>query len=496
VEICRRLDGIPLAIELAAARVHALSVESIARRLDDRFRLLTNGDRTVLPRQQTLRALIDWSYDLLTPAERILLRRLAVFAGGWTLEAAEAVCAGGEIDRMDVLDVLAALVEKSLVGTGADSGRYSLLETVRRYAEERLSESGDGAATRTRHLEFYVRIAEGVRPALTGPDQAAWLLRLDLERENLLAAYAWCDEAENGGELGLKLVYGVQPYLLRRGILEVGLRVIAEALRRPGAQARNLARCKALFAGGWQSYYMGQYKGASTYLEESLSIAREIRDQAMVAIVLQPLGMASLGEGDPARARRYLEEALLLARESGNKRQIAAELNALAQLDRLEGKLDLAEPLYADVLALARELGDRESISFALLNLAMVSIGRRSATPARRLLLEALAIAQDIGSTPGIQSVLEVAAGLAALNEDWERAALFFGAAEAHAAQTGLRSDPADEAFLAPLVRQTQAALDASAFAAAEASGRALASAAAIERVRAWLEAPSAAQVA
>jgi predicted ATPase/class 3 adenylate cyclase len=490
VEICRHLDGIPLAIELASARVRALSVKNIAARLNDRFRLLTSGDRTALPRQQTLRALIDWSYDLLTPGERILLRRLAVFAGGWTLEAAEVVGAGGEIHRTDVLDILASLVEKSLVGTGADGGRYSLLETVRQYAQERLNESGDGDATRTRHLEFYLDIAEGVKAGLNGPDQRTWLLRLDLERENLLAAHAWCNSAERGGELGLKLVHGLQPYLLRRGALELGQRAIAEALLRPGAEVHNLVRCKALFAGGWQSYYMGRYKDASAYLEESLSIAREISDKPMVAIVLQPLGMAALGEGDPARARRHLEEALVLARENGNKRQIAAALNALAQLTRLEGNLEQAEPLYANVLALARELGDRESIAFALLNLAMASIGRRCADSARQLLLEALAIADDIGSMPAKQSVLEVSSGLGALNEDWERAALLFGAAEAQAAQTGLHRDPVDEAFLAPLVDRVRASVGASRFSAAEALGRSLTYDAALGTVRAWLELP------
>jgi predicted ATPase len=160
VEICQRLDGIPLALELAAARARALSIERIAERVNDRFRLLTTGDRTALPRQQTLRAMIDWSFDLLTDREKTVFRRLAVFAGGWTLEAAEVVASGGDVDESDVLDLLAGLVDKSLVMVPAEGGRYGLLETVRQYADERLKEFGEGEEVRRRHLDFYLAFAE------------------------------------------------------------------------------------------------------------------------------------------------------------------------------------------------------------------------------------------------------------------------------------------------------------------------------------------------
>ena len=198
VDICHRLDGIPLAIELAAARVRALSVQSIAERLSDRFRLLTGGDRTALPRQRTLRALIDWSYDLLTPDESALFRRSAVFAGSFTLEAVEAVGAGGEIEVAGVLDLLSRLVEKSLVALDLDSARYRLLDTVRQYASERLAESDDADDAQVRHLDFYLALAEQARPLLVGPQQASWLARLDSERENLLSAHARCHHVENG----------------------------------------------------------------------------------------------------------------------------------------------------------------------------------------------------------------------------------------------------------------------------------------------------------
>jgi predicted ATPase/class 3 adenylate cyclase len=487
-DICRRLDGIPLALELAAARVRALSVENIAARLNDRFALLVGGDRTALPRQQTLRALIDWSHELLTDRERVLFRRLAVFAGGWTLDAAEALGAAGDDDVGDVLVVLSQLVEKSLVTLEPESGRYRLLETMRQYAQERLAESGDEVAARTGHLGYFLALAETAKPELVGPNQGVWLSRLDLERENILSAHAWCDRADGGAEPGLRLASAVKRYWLNRGLMDLGHRVTVEALARAGAQKRNLARCRGLFDSGQVGYFMGRYVEAQQYLEESLAIAREIEDRAMVAMVLQPLGMACLGRGDSANARRYLEEALALAEEQGDRRQIAAALNALAQFHRLEGRLDRAEPLYRKVLELARALGDRESIAIGLLNLAMASIGRGAGSRVSEMLIEVLAIAEEIGSKPAGQSALEVSAGLAALREDWERAARFYGVAEEQARKTGLRRDPADEAFVAPLIARARDVLGTAAFSAAEASGRALPYGEAMAQARRWLE--------
>ncbi|MBA3505009.1 MAG: tetratricopeptide repeat protein, partial [Betaproteobacteria bacterium] len=492
--VCHRLDGIPLALELAAARVRTMSVDNIAARLSDRFRLLTGGDRTALPRQQTLRASIDWSYELLAESERALLRRLAVFAGGWTLDAVEAVGAGGDLDANDVLDLLTHLVEKSLVVAEAEGERYRLLETVRLYAQERLNESGEGDATRTRHLAYYLAFAERARPELMGPKQGWWLARLDLERENILAAHVWCDRAEDGAERGLRLVYLAKPYWLNRGLLGLGQRVTVEALARLGADERSLARCRGLSDAGQLSYFMGRYAEAKEYLEESLAIAREIGDKKRVAAVLQPLGMASLGQGDLAAALVHLREALALAQELGNTREFAAALNALAQLHRVKEELDAAQPLYETFLALAREMGDRDSIAIGLLNLAMVSIGRGSGEHAQEMLLDVLSIAEEIGSKPAGQGVLEVSAGLGALREEWERAAFFFGAAEAQTGQTGLHRDPADEAFLTPLIAKARDALGAAAFAAAVEAGRARCYEQAMAEVRTWLENPVFAQ--
>src|SRR3984893_6200451 len=488
VGICHRLDGIPLALELAAARVRALSVDEIAARLNDRFHLLTGGDRTALPRQQTLRASIDWSYNLLTKQERALFRALSVFANGWTLEAAEAVGTAETGSDVEILDLLTNLVEKSLVISDTEDGRYRLLETVRQYALDRLRKSPEKAPVCDRHLNFYLTLAEQARPELVGPNQGVWLKRLDIERENFLAASTWCGSAENGADLGLKLAHALKRYWLNRGLLGLGYRICVDALGRSNAGERNAARCQALFNAGQLALAMGRYREALEHLVECLSVGREIEHQVMVAAVLQPLGLASVGLGDTSSARGYFQDAYALAQQLGDKRQVAAAINALAQLDRLQGNLDSAESLYEKALQLAREVGDREIIAVALLNLAMVSIGRASEDSARAMLLEVLAIADESGFKPAGQSALEVCAGLGAVCKDWEWAARFFGAAEAQIGETGLHRDPADESFLVPLIAKVREALGPQAYTAAEAAGRCLSYEAALVSARKWLE--------
>ena len=487
VDICRRLDGIPLAIELAAARVRALPVETIDTRLSDRFRLLAGGDQTARPRQQTLRALIDWSYDLLTDPEKVLLRRLSVFAGGWTLETAEAVCTGDGLDETDVLELLTHLVDKSLVAIDADGSRYRLLETVREYARGKLDASGEADAVRLKHLDYFVRFAETARGSFNGHQRAFWLNGMDLERENVLAAHAWSANTTGGGERALQLVYALGSYWFIRGQSGLLMRLATETLARPDAQQRTLARFQALCDLGQHCCFMGLYEQAQPRLEEALGIARELGDDALVEHVLQPLGIAAAWRNDVPSARKYLEEAASLARNIGNERELAAALNGLAQLHRVEGELDKAESLYEQAVQLLRKIGDRESVAITLLNLAMVSIGREHAERASRMLKEVLDIAIETGSKPVGQSALDVSAGLGASRAELERAARFYGAAQSQIDETGIQRDPTDEAFLMPLIRRARQGLGDDAFTQAERAGRSLSYEQGIDEARAWL---------
>ena len=486
--ICRRLDGIPLAIELAAARVRALSVENIAARLNDRFHLLTQGDRNALPRQQTLRAMIDWSHDLLSEPERVLYRRLSVFAGGWTLEAAEAVGAGYPSEARDVPDLLSRLVERSMVEAEVGGRRYRLLQSVRQHAQERLDDSGEGDATCERHLSFYLALAEAASAQLSGPDQAQWLERLDPEQENFLTAHRWCDRSAQGAEAGLRMMFALKLYLFNRGLLAPLRWGTQDALARPGAQARTIIRCRALHTAGQVGFLMGRFEEAHSQLEEALGIAHELGDSGRAASILQFLGMTCVGRDDRLAARRYLEQALALTQQHGDRRELAAALNALAQLHRIEGTLDAAEPLYEEALGLARQIGDLDTAAVALLNLAMVAIRRGLHERAGTMLLQALDIAGAIGSRPTGGNVLAVLTGLASLREDWPQAAWFLGAAQSQMQGTGSRLDPVDEAFLAPWVTSAREALGHATFLAAEDAARDLSYEEAMALARRWLQ--------
>ncbi len=486
-EICRRVDGIPLALELAAARVPTMSVDRIAERLRDRFGLLVGDDRTVLPRQRTLRALIDWSHDLLEDGERAVFRRLAVFAGGFTLDGAETVGAGGTLAPTDILDLLHHLVEKSLVAVEAGGERYRMLETIREYARERLADSPDGEQARLRHLHFHIDLVERARPFLVGPDHGIWLARLDLERENILTAHTFAGSGPVSSDDGLRLVAPTKVYWFQRGLLVLGHRIIMEALAREPEAAPSLPRGHALFGAGGLCYFMGRYDAARDLLARALETARSLDNDAMAAAVLQPLGMACLGLGDLAAARGYLDKALEFARRIGKEQAIAAALNHLAQLHRVEGELVAAEALYSEVVALAQRLEDGDILAIAQLNLAMTAIQRTANEDAREILLKVLTLADETGSTPAAQSVVEVAAGLAAARGEWRRAARLFGVAQARAAATGMRRDPADEAFLAPLVDRARVALGAETFDAEAMTGNQSDEPYALTEIRGWL---------
>ncbi len=482
-QISQRLDGIPLAVELAAARVKSLPVEQIAARLDDRFRLLTGGSRTALPRHQTLRAAMEWSYDLLGADERAVLRRTSVFGGGFTLDAAETVCASPDVPERDVLDLVTRLVDKSLVvAEGRDKeGRYLLLDTVREYGLSQLLESGEANATRRRHRDWCLALAEQARPEFfRGPEPKAWLERLDLEHDNLRAALAWSDADPEGGDAGLKIAAGLWRFWEIRGYLVEGRRWLERMLTRSTGSISEL-RANALTGAGVLAYIQGDYRAAFAFHEESLLLHRRLGDPHAIAYAANNLANAAVQQKDYARARSLYEEMLSLGRESGDWRGMAFGLINLAdvaahqeeyaeaqslyekslaifnQIDDRWGAayaLDnfglmtcrrfdysTAASLYARALAISRDLGDRRAIARTLTHLADAVILQRDVARARSLYAESLEIRDALGDKPGIASALERLAW-ASTGGDPDRAARLLGAAQALRQAIGASLNP------------------------------------------------------
>ncbi|MCA1554440.1 MAG: adenylate/guanylate cyclase domain-containing protein, partial [Chloroflexi bacterium] len=313
-QICQRLDGIPLAIELAAARMKALSVEQVAARLDDRFRLLTGGSRTALPRQQTLRATMDWSYALVSEAERVLLRRLSVFAGGWTLEAAESVCSGQPLATSDILDLLVRLVDKSLVVPDAQSegaSRYRMLETIRQYAREKLSESDEGDRVRDRQLDYFMRLAEEAEPKIRSAEQMSWLHRLEAELENVRVALDWSGGGANI-EKRLRLVAALDAFWGVRGHQTEGIEILRNLLARPEATARTLLRARALNTLSNLYWRIGNDHQGKIAADGALAIGRELHDTRTIADALLYLSNAKIWQRSDGEAQALLDQSLAM----------------------------------------------------------------------------------------------------------------------------------------------------------------------------------------
>jgi predicted ATPase/class 3 adenylate cyclase len=405
--ICARLDGIPLALELAAARMRSMSVDEVNRRLDQRFRLLTGGSRTALPRQQTLRSLIDWSYDLLDDSERAMLRRLAVFAGGWTLDAAEAVCCGEGVDSEMALDLLTSLVDKSLVQADehGNATRYRMLETVRQYARDRLLESGGGERWRDRHLGHFLHLAEEAEPHLTDAQQRAWFNRLETEHDNLRAALGWSSADGGDAARGLALAGALWRFWSVRGYPGEGRGWFAGLLGATSAVA-PLVRAKALSGAGVLAREQGDYVAASAQHEESLAIRRALNDPQGIANSLSNLGSVAREEGDFARARALHGESLALRRAAGDLQGIATSLNNLGLLAREQGDYAAARRHYDESLAIDRQIDDRRSIAVSLNNLGGMAFDLGDYAAARELHEESLAIRRELGDRRGIASSL------------------------------------------------------------------------------------------
>ncbi|HYM71096.1 MAG TPA: tetratricopeptide repeat protein [bacterium] len=477
--ICRRLDGIPLAIELAAARTQVLSVEQIDARLNDRFRLLGGASRTTLPRHQTLQGAMDWSYALLSAGERVMLRRLAVFAGGWTVEAAQAVCTddGGP---GDALDLLTGLVLKSLVVVGEQAGqaRYRFLDTVRQYACERLLESGEGDVLRSRHLGWSAQLAETAEPELIGAGQVEWLNRLDTEHDNVRAALEW--SLESGAiETGLRLASAARRFWYSRDYLAEGRRWLDALLEKSGgvAPARH---AKALKTVGQLAFWQADYAYCRRVYEESLAIWRQVGNTQEVATLLGELAALAFGQGDFRTARALYQESLVIRREMGDTWAIALSLHNLGRVVYREGDLTAARALMEEGLALWRGVGDKQNIAGALTNLGFVAFSRGDYVAARSLFDEGLTMQEELGDKRRIAYSLMGFAFLAAAQGHPERAARLFGAEEALREAIGAPLPRVDRSDYERIVAAARSRLGKEDFAAAWAAGRAMTLGAAI----------------
>ncbi len=476
-EICRRLDGIPLAIELAAARVGSLAVEQIASRLRDPLKLLTGGTRIALPRQQTLRGALDWSYELLSEPEHKLFARLSAFAGGWKLEAAEVVGPGGGIEEDDIVDLLGKLVDKSLVVAEVvrdGSVRYRMLEPVRQYALEWLQESGEADAVRSRHAALFLALAEEAEPELRGARQVLWLGQLENEQDNLRAAMAWLlerGESEQAARLGWALWF----FWWIRGRFTEGRRWMEEALSK-GVGMPAPARAKASFIAGTMASGQADFQSAKLLLEESLSLFRELKDKRGAAHALGSAGLVALDQKQHERGVIYFQEAADLFLEVGDKWGTGIMLCFLAVAWLNQGDHSRAKPLAERGLALSREVGDRQGTSATLYVLARLAQAERDHERARRLFKEGLTLSAEVGDETNVAYCLEGLAAVAASEDRLVHASRLWGASEKLLETIEVTAYPyaPDRSLYQRQVTTTRAQLDEAAWEAAWAEGRAM----------------------
>jgi len=520
-EICVRLDGLPLAIELAAARIKLLPPQAMLARLGRRLELLRGGARDVPDRHQTLRQAIAWSYNLLEAAEQALFRRLAVFAGGCTLEALEAVCqavddpAAGSGQSLDVLDGMASLVDKSLLRQEEQASgepRFCMLETIREYGLECSTVSEEAPAVRRVHAGYYLELIEGVEPELTGPEQTAWLDRLEAEHDNLRAALRWAEESGET-EVALRLAGALCQFWLVRGHLSEGRECLARLLTLAETSRHRAARAKALTGAGNLAHNLGDYATAHALSEEALALWRDLRDKQGIATSLTNLGWVAHHQGDYAAAYALHQESLALRRELGNTWGIAFSLTNLGWTIHKQGDYAQATALLEEAVGLFREVGMRQLFAFASSILAEVAHAQGDDRRAVMLLEEGLTVFRDIGDKyglalalgilgtitheqgntgralalyeeslglrwalgdkHGLAECLEGLANIAAVQGQLERAARLLGAAEALRTATGAPLSPSEGARYHHTMSAVHAGLGDTAFAAAWATGQA-----------------------
>jgi non-specific serine/threonine protein kinase len=484
-EVCHKLDGMPLAIELAAARVQTLSIQQIAERLDDRFHLLTSGSRTAPTRQQTLEATLDWSFSLLTETEQSVLLRLSVFAGGWTLEAAEAICLGHGTEARDVLDLLTQLANKSLVVVERVPGqetRFRLLETIRQYARDKMQAAGEAGEGQARHRDWYMNLAGQADSELRGPGQSAWIERLEREHDNFRAALAWSLENDATGALQLAERLG-QFWFMRGHHFGEGIEWLVRVLSQAEAPEQAVTRASAFHWLGVLTYIQGDYGAARSAHERSLALYQELQDRDGIAEAFYYLADAAALQGDAVAARSLYAQAgsfsadsLTSLREQGDKWNVARTLNYLGELARVEGDYAAARSFYEESLLIRHELGDQRGMAVSLHNIGFVTHHQGDYRQAVTFFVESLSLFQKLGSWRGVVDCLLGLAGAAVSAGQPERAARLFGATEAvrEAIYVGSVLSYPDRVEYDRYVAAVRAQLDEAAFAAAWAEGREL----------------------
>jgi predicted ATPase len=521
VEICRRLDGLPLALELAAARSTVLPPAALLARLEHRLPLLVHGARDMPERQQTLRNTIAWSYELLAESEQVLFRRLAVFAGGFTLEAVQAVCvldaaAGASLETDDVLDQLAQLLDKSLVQpqhSVAGEPRFTMLETIHEYATEQLEASSEAAALQERHASYFLRLALEAAPYMYGPQRDVWMERLDREEANLRAALAWSKADKGAVQTGLRLAGALAYYWFLRGSVREGRTWLEGMLARTDGTDRSAARGLVLLGVGWLALIEGDYRAASLRTQESLSIARELGDKRGIANsglvlgimhmgqrnstaampllaesrtlfkelgngwgeanTLYLLGMAAYFAGDGTGAQAYYEESLRLFRELGDVFGVTLLVSALEVVLLPQGDQGLARSLYEQSLPLLEAARDRGRLGIILINVGDLWLHQSGGEQqAKMLYLQGLHLWQDMQRVDNGLSISKGLAGLAevaAVQEQAERAGRLFGAADRLLPAASFSRDDLNRR-----IAEARAHLDATAFTAGWTAGQAM----------------------
>jgi len=517
-QICVRLDGLPLAIELAAARVKLLSPQALLSRLSQRLHLLTGGARDAPARQQTLRSTIEWSYQLLDADEQQLFRRLAVFVGGCTLEALEAVCAALDTGAaaLPVLDGVGSLINKSLLRQTEQEGeepRLLMLETIREYGLERLEASGEAEALWQQHATFYLRLSEEAEPKVRSAEQSLWRRRMEAEHDNMRAVLRWTLEQQEA-ELALRLAGGL--WLFWRQHLREGRSWLEQVLAQPGARARTAARAKALLGAGALALFQGDFLEAHRLLKESVAIgrevgppgkrelahalellgnvallqgnpneARELAEESLrvyqemgeawgIAMALYQLGRAAGELGDPVTARSLLEESVARLRVAGDRQRLALPLNALGLVALEQGDYAAARARFEEALAVARETGDEQYIADAQAHLGTVAFHMGEYYESLSYYQQSLALNREKGSKYSIVEGLAGLAAVASLFGQLERAARLLGAVEALREESSIRLSPLDRADYDRTAESIRAQLDEAAFAETWKEGRAM----------------------